>query len=1171
MRILSLNLQAFGPFTDTVLDLSEGQEGLHLIYGDNEAGKSSALRALADAFYGIPLRTKDNFLHDNPKLRIAVQVRHSDGTELEFVRRKANKNSLLDAQGEALPDHALHPFLAGVDRQVFTTLYGIDHGELRRGGRGILEAKGDVGGSLFDAGMGGASLREVLAALDEEAGRLFRTRGKQVIDGLIVELKEARQNSKSLALSSREWEEHDQALNDARQEKGRLVVALGNLTNNKSRFERVQAALPKVARLKVLLVELGPIDGAPLLRPDFAEERRGLVGGLNQARTSLASIQESLKGIRETIEGLNVREELLGQDEAITELHQRLGGHRKAAEDRRVLVVEREQSLAQARAILRDLRPELSLEDAEPLRLTEARRAQIRDLGNRCEALAAEVLRYREAVGEIDAALAEKQAQLEELAEPRDSTDLDRVVKGIRRAGPVEENLREVQADLRQQEDQCQVDLKKLRLWSGALAELEALPIPSAETVGRFDSLFVDNATELTDAHKRIAEACQEVERLESQLAELQRSGGVPTEADLRRARQRRDEGWRLVRRAWLQDHRDADAESAFDADHDLPDAYERSVAEADDVADRIRRDADQVARYESLSSRRDELGEQVDRLQRAQERLEKGRAAVEEEWDREWDPLGATPLPPKEMRAWIAKHGELVRQAEGLRASRHTAERLEREIGEYRSKLDESLRHLGEPAAGADEALEALLDRAATVAARIGGAAVEREQLGRSITELRSSRDQAMRRRQEAEDARREWQDEWIPAMEELGLTAPATPAQANAHLDRIQELFDALREAEDRGHRIEAIEHDADQFEQDVEGLVAQVAPDLCDLPFDQAAAKLNGALAAAREDKAALGRLRAQEEEKEEDIERTENAILNLESRIAELCKEASCAESEFEEIEKRSTRKRQLVEERARIEEQLIELGNGLSVEQVIEEVEAVDAEQLPAQLIEADEAVRDLDRRRSALDRTIGSEEAELARMDGGSKAAEAEETAQSLLASIRDHAERFVRLRLAAAVLRQEIERYREENQDPVLQRSSTLFAQLTLNSFSGLQPEFEGGDEPVLVGTRPTDEKVLVEDMSDGTLDQLYLSLRLASLERSLEANEPMPFIVDDILINFDDSRAEAALKVLAGLSQNTQIICFTHHRRLVELAERALDKDVLQLHTLGRASGAP
>ena len=87
---------------------------------------------------------------------------------------------------------------------------------------------------------------------------------------------------------------------------------------------------------------------------------------------------------------------------------------------------------------------------------------------------------------------------------------------------------------------------------------------------------------------------------------------------------------------------------------------------------------------------------------------------------------------------------------------------------------------------------------------------------------------------------------------------------------------------------------------------------------------------------------------------------------------------------------------------------------------------------------------------------------------------------------------------------------------------------------------------------------------MSDGTKDQLYLALRLASLDHYLSRNKPFPFIVDDILIKFDDERAVAALKALADLSERTQVIFFTHHRRLVELAQTHLSEWPLFTHEL-------
>ena len=99
---------------------------------------------------------------------------------------------------------------------------------------------------------------------------------------------------------------------------------------------------------------------------------------------------------------------------------------------------------------------------------------------------------------------------------------------------------------------------------------------------------------------------------------------------------------------------------------------------------------------------------------------------------------------------------------------------------------------------------------------------------------------------------------------------------------------------------------------------------------------------------------------------------------------------------------------------------------------------------------------------------------------------------------------------------------------------------------------DFNDSDEPILVGIRPEGERVNVEGMSSGTRDQLYLALRLASLEKYMQSSEPMPFIVDDILVDFDDARSQAALSSLADLAKKTQVILFTHHSRVVEQSKK-------------------
>ena len=52
------------------------------------------------------------------------------------------------------------------------------------------------------------------------------------------------------------------------------------------------------------------------------------------------------------------------------------------------------------------------------------------------------------------------------------------------------------------------------------------------------------------------------------------------------------------------------------------------------------------------------------------------------------------------------------------------------------------------------------------------------------------------------------------------------------------------------------------------------------------------------------------------------------------------------------------------------------------------------------------------------------------------------------------------------------------------------------------------------------------------------------------MKAAPALPFIADDILQTFDDTRARAALEALVGLSRHVQVIVLTHHPHLLALA---------------------
>jgi uncharacterized protein YhaN len=182
------------------------------------------------------------------------------------------------------------------------------------------------------------------------------------------------------------------------------------------------------------------------------------------------------------------------------------------------------------------------------------------------------------------------------------------------------------------------------------------------------------------------------------------------------------------------------------------------------------------------------------------------------------------------------------------------------------------------------------------------------------------------------------------------------------------------------------------------------------------------------------------------------------------------------------------------------------------------------------------------------------------------RAIEAEAEVQRHLAEARAGLERWVRLTLASRLLRRQIERYRERHQGPVLERANRLFSTLTGSRYVGLRSDVDSLDRPRLRCVRSDGRRIDVAGLSEGARDQLYLALRLATLEHYAAEHESLPLVLDDVLVTFDDERARAALLALAESARQIQVLLFTHEASVVALARDTLGENRVAIHELQR-----
>lgn len=183
--------------------------------------------------------------------------------------------------------------------------------------------------------------------------------------------------------------------------------------------------------------------------------------------------------------------------------------------------------------------------------------------------------------------------------------------------------------------------------------------------------------------------------------------------------------------------------------------------------------------------------------------------------------------------------------------------------------------------------------------------------------------------------------------------------------------------------------------------------------------------------------------------------------------------------------------------------------------------------------------------------------------DGDAVAADAEQRAADAAARLSNLITEYASARLSSTIISEDIETYQQRFQGPLLARASELFANITGGRFAKVATDFDE-DMTIFVGVRANGKRETVGSLSSGTRDQLFLVLRLAAIESHVDNQEPMPMVVDDIVINFDDASASATFKVLAELSKKTQVLVFTHHEHLLEQAAGAIDKNSFVVHKL-------
>jgi exonuclease SbcC len=1167
MRIEQIDLKAYGHFSNQRLTLAGGAD-LHLICGPNEAGKTTLWRAINGALFGIPETTRDGYRHGNPKLRVGLVLSSRAGERLAVMRRKGRVNTLLAYDPDtaielaaAVPEERLHDWLGGLGQGLFLAMFSLDHEALVRGGEALAQGRGDAGESLFEAGAGLGSIRALRSRLESEAESLFKPRAsKSAIYRTVADYEDSRRQAREAAVRPLDWTAARSAMAAAGADYDAARSEQLRLHTEARRLERLAAILPDVAALGLARQQLGELAGVPLLPPSAANERVAAVTQKAEALAAERAASSRLQQHQDGLAAIRVNDAVLANGEAIEAIHHATAGYREAGLQSARAAAASAAARHNLDLLSRQIAGDAAPADALPWLPDPARTARIRALittGATLKARRQADLASQEAK---TLEVAQLEAAIRNLQQTPASDALGNYLDSIADHGDPEARAQQLESEATAAAARLEAEARGLRLPTAAAVAQTTLPLDAELQAFRLED------EELRRRARSLREA---IEKLEDDLATLRGDikglevrGSVPTRAAIDALRATRDSLWLRLRRHLLP----ASDETVAAEPPPTAAAYELAVNRADEAADDLFADAERATRYAGFRVRESQMESAV--------ALDRQRAAVlasdAQELERRWAALlAANRLPPLkigEAPAWMAKRQAWQEKFDACQSQRQEAERLRRLAQDVRKRLGELCGQSGAVAQATGERLSETLARARAIARRHADQRTQRELKSSSLASASALLQHAAAAASASGHEVAEWAARWAAAMASIRLAADASEAEATARLQQFADLAQAhdalLRSRKEQDDaRIEI-----DDFQSSLATTWQRVRGE--PLPADGRsadflAAELYRELSQTRSLQEKRNTLKQQIADEQRAIDEARLNAGEAARVIERLQQQAACDTVEsLELVEGRSAQRAALAAAVLDIEARLVSAA-GLPLAEVLSQAAGQEADAIAAALARN---TQDSERNAADVQRCHESYLAarqRFATMDGSATAADAQQRTAQHAARIGELAADYAATRIAAAVLAQVIESYQKRNQAPLIDKASRHFAAITGGRYRGVVVDYDD-ERQILKATRADGERLHMQQLSTGRRDQLFLALRLAAIEGHLGNGEPLPVIVDDITIQFDDAAAAATFRVLAELSQRTQVLFLTHHEHLLDVAAAAVGSDAYRSHRL-------
>ncbi len=356
-------------------------------------------------------------------------------------------------------------------------------------------------------------------------------------------------------------------------------------------------------------------------------------------------------------------------------------------------------------------------------------------------------------------------------------------------------------------------------------------------------------------------------------------------------------------------------------------------------------------------------------------------------------------------------------------------------------------------------------------------------------------------------------------------------------------------------------SIQKQLDHYESRLNSLARHLGRDIADAAPEVYGRRWLAELQLLREQRTRRIQLSTSIEHRTKRIAELESRQLQLDSRLAALC--SVSGEGDPAATGSLVDRFRAADELRQQITELSMSIESYCATQEMSEfetQLENADEAQLHLRIDDLDRELKSLDEQRKLNDQLFGSLTEKLERIANNGAAQRNQQLLQDQRWDLAELSEQWIVQRLAEQLLSRSIQRFADEHEPVLLQIIRDYLMKLTQGRYTGV--EHDNARPGGFVVVNPKHESFTPEQLSTGTREQLYLAIRMAFITHHCEYHEPLPVIMDDCFVNFDDARTTHALQAIANWDDTIQTIVLSCHGRVVQaLAEIAPTTTVIHL----------